>query len=142
MTRATQNPAEAGHGKESPQHEQRVHPRLRCKGIAELRVLPVGGVAVGALFDLSKKGCCILSDVPIPAFEHSNVEVHLKIKGMSLRVAGVVRHVHGQTRAGIEFLEVSARKAEQIEELMAELVEMDRSAAWEQYLTDKAQEVD
>lgn len=142
MTRASQGATKSGHESECTQHEQRVHPRLRCKGIAELRVLPVGGVAVGALFDLSKNGCCILSDIPIPAFEHSNVEVHLKVKGMSLRVAGVVRHVHGQTRAGIEFLEVSARKAEQIEELMGELVEMDRTAAWEQYLTDKAEEAE
>jgi hypothetical protein len=44
-------------------------------------------------------------------------------------VAGVIRHIHKHFRAGIEFVSISERKRDQIDELIAELTEMDKQAA-------------
>jgi hypothetical protein len=59
----------------------------------------------------------------------SNIEVHLKVRGIDLRVAGVIRHVRQGMRAGIEFVELSERKRDQIEELIGELTILDKKAA-------------
>lgn len=104
----------------------RVHPRLKCKGIARFRSLPHGRFIDGALADLSLRGCCIESDSPPQLAPDSPVEVILKVKGTALRLGGIVRHRTRQTRTGIQFLDVSPRKKEQIEELMEELLEMDK----------------
>ncbi|MGB7547191.1 MAG: PilZ domain-containing protein [Terracidiphilus sp.] len=106
--------------------ERRNHPRLKCKGVAELRILPAGGKMAAALIDLSIKGCCIEADNPIPAFTDTRVEVHLRMKGFTLRLAGAVRRLQGETQVGIEFIDMSDRKEEQIRELMADLFEMEQ----------------
>jgi PilZ domain-containing protein len=101
--------------------EHRRFPRLPCGGTADVRVLPNGSKQTGSLADLSKRGCCFLSDEPLRGCSGSNIEVHLKVRGIDLQVAGVIRHVHQRLRAGIEFVELSERKCEQIEELIREL---------------------
>lgn len=112
-----------------PQDERRSHPRLRCKGVAELRVFPYESKLPGTLLDLSPSGCCIETATPIPAVEHPCVEVHLRVNGFTLRIAGVVRNLHSDLRVGIEFVDVNSRKAEQIQELLVDLVEMESAAA-------------
>ena len=106
--------------------DRRAQPRLRCKGVAELIVLALGRRMAGTLLDLSARGCCIRTDAPLPALESPVVEVQLSVDGTTLRVAGVVRNLRGERRAGIEFTDVTARKAKQINELVTELVERNR----------------
>jgi PilZ domain len=108
--------------------ENRRYPRLCCGGIANLRVIPSGGKETGSLINLSKRGCCFLADDPLRGVEGSTIEVHLKIRGIDIRVAGVIRHVHKGIRAGIEFVGLSSRKCVQIDELIAELVALDQHA--------------
>lgn len=110
---------------------RRVHPRLECKGIVRMRILPYGAFVDGTLADLSIRGCCILLDSPDAGETNAAVEVLLKVKGTTLRLNGTVRHVSRKARMGIEFEEVSSRKKAQIEELMDELLEMDKAAALE-----------
>lgn len=121
-------------GKERSPKRGRVHPRLRCRGIARFRSLPHGRFIDGALVDLSLRGCCIESDGSPHMAPESAVEVILKVKGTALRLGGIVRHRTRQTRTGIQFLDVSPRKKEQIEELMEELLEMDKNVALEQLI--------
>jgi hypothetical protein len=109
--------------------DHRRFPRLACGGIADVRVLPNGEKETGTLINLSKVGCCFLSDLPLRAFPGSQLEVHLKVKGTDLRVAAVIRHIRDRRRAGIEFVEISERKRDQIEDLITELVEMDQLSA-------------
>jgi hypothetical protein len=78
--------------------------------------------------DLSVAGCCIELSSPMPNLENPRVEVHLTLKGTTLRVAGIIRQIRSENNVGIEFIEVSSRKAEQIAALFAELSEM-RDAA-------------
>lgn len=110
---------------------RRVHPRLECKGIVRMRLLPCGAFVDGALVDLSIRGCCILLEAPDAGEADACVEVLLKVKGTTLRLNGTIRHVSRKARTGIEFAEVSPRKKKQIEELMSELLEMDKAAELE-----------
>ena len=64
----------------------------------------------------------------MPNLENPRVEVHLKLKGTTLRVAGILRQIKSEKCVGIEFIEVSSRKAEQIKALFAELSEMQDAA--------------
>ncbi len=106
-----------------PQDDRRAQPRLRCKGTAEIRVLRAGTTMVGAIADLSVGGCCVVTEAELPRIEQPVVEVILTVNGFTLRVAGVVRNVKNERRAGIEFVDVTRRKADQILELVKELKE-------------------
>ena len=101
--------------------DRRAAPRMHCKGIAEVTVLSLGKRLAGKLLDLSASGCCIAVDLPMPAIETPVVEVQVAVDGTVLRVAGVVRNVRNERRIGIEFVNVSRRKADQINDLVAEL---------------------
>lgn len=104
------------------QDERRSKPRLRCKGVAEVIVLSIGKKMGGTLLDLSVNGCCIEAAGPIPRIESPAVEVVLTVNGFTLRLAGVVRNVRREYVAGIEFIGVTRRKSEQIQDLVKELV--------------------
>jgi len=104
------------------QDERRAKPRLRCKGVAEIIILSIRKRMNGTLLDLSVNGCCIETTEPMPPIEQPGVEVVFTVNGFTLRLAGVVRNVRQGHRAGIEFIDVTARKAEQIKELVKELL--------------------
>jgi len=101
--------------------EQRRFPRLSCDGIAHLRVIPSGGSETGCVVNLSKRGCCFVADKPLRGIAGSGIEVHLKVRGIDLRVPGIIRHIRKGVRAGIEFVDLSDRKRDQIDELIGEL---------------------
>lgn len=111
--------------------DRRADPRMRCKGIAEVTVLSLGKRLPGKLIDLSISGCCIATEGPMPPIESPVVEVQVAIDGTTLRVAGVVRNVLKDRRLGIEFVDVTQRKAQQIGELVAELIERGRESQQE-----------
>jgi c-di-GMP-binding flagellar brake protein YcgR len=106
--------------------ERRGSTRFRARGVAEFRVLPLGEARPAVLLDLSASGCSIEAPETFPASEHTPVDVILNMKGAKLRVGGEVRHFFGRRRVGIEFLDVSERRAAQIEELVEELLERAR----------------
>jgi hypothetical protein len=108
--------------------EHRKFPRLECGGVADLRVLPNGGSESGSLINLSKRGCCFLAHQPLRGVIGSRIEVHMKVRGIDLRVIGVMRHIHARTRAGIEFLDLSDRKLGEIDEVLVELTQTVASA--------------
>jgi hypothetical protein len=109
------------------QDERRAQPRLPCKGVAEIWILHNEDKIEGTLLDLSVAGCCIETKVAIPAIENPCVEVRLCVKGFTLRIAGVVRNIKKDMRAGIEFIDVTERKAAQIRELITDLIEMEKN---------------
>ena len=79
--------------------------------------------AVGSVANLSVQGCSIEADKKMPLLPHERVEVHLHLHGLTLQLAGIVRYMENNERVGIEFTDVSKRKAEQIEQLIEEIVE-------------------
>jgi c-di-GMP-binding flagellar brake protein YcgR len=103
--------------------ERRAHPRAEGWGTAWIGILPEGTKALSYLLDLGLGGCRVEADDAIPATDHANVEVLLHLKGYSLLLAGVIRHQEeNQTKAGIEFMDVSPRKAEKIQKLLDQLL--------------------
>ena len=109
------------------QDGRRTEPRFLCRGLAEVRVLPLGGRRSGTLLDLSASGCCIETIDPFPAIENPYVEVILTVSGFKLRIAGVVRRLHDRQRVGIEFIDVTERKAQQIGDLVEDLIEIEKN---------------
>ena len=104
--------------------ERRAHPRAEGWGTAWIGIFPEGTKALGYLLDLGLGGCRIEADDAIPAENDASVEVLLPLKGYTIRLAGEIRHLEdGKTRAGIEFTDVSPRKAEQIQKLLDQLIE-------------------
>ena len=109
------------------QDERRAQPRFHCKGVAAIRVLAVEAKLAGTLLDLSASGCRIETAAPFPAIENPYIEVVLCVDGITLRIAGVVRNTNQDNRVGIEFMDVTERKAEQIEALIADLTELEKN---------------
>lgn len=107
----------------SKRDNRRAQPRLRCKGVAKVVLLRLHRKLPGTLLDLSVGGCCIQTNQPIPSIERPAVEVQLTVNGITLRVAGIVRNVRKDCFAGIEFINVTPRRADQILELVKELLE-------------------
>jgi len=103
--------------------ERRLHPRLRCKGVGEFRILPNGPSITGTLVNLSLSGCCIASETEIPAKLKQPLEVQLTACDFRLRLAAEVRRLDAKT-VGIQFLDVSSRKEEQVRYLIDELFEL------------------
>jgi c-di-GMP-binding flagellar brake protein YcgR len=102
--------------------ERRGNPRVASWGTAWLGIFPEGTRVICYLLDLGLGGCQIEADGAIPASEGVCVEVLLHLEGSTLRLGGVIRHLEeNQTRAGIEFADVSPRKAVQIQNLIDQL---------------------
>ena len=103
--------------------EHRAHPRLRCKGTAEVHLYPADITYDGTLADLCLGGCCVQVSKPVEEPPGTHVEVYLRVMGTTVQVTGVLCHVRDQVRAGIQFTGLSSRKREEIHELMDELFE-------------------
>lgn len=111
---------------QEPGDDNRRHPRLACTGIARIRVLPEGSGQTGSLVNLSKRGCLFVCDKVLSGQPGSAIEIHLKVKGIDLRLPGVIRRIDKGVRAGIEFVELSDRKCDQIDLLISDLIELHR----------------
>ena len=107
---------------------RRAHPRLQCKGLAQIKLAPGEQPLPGWLMDLSISGCCIEWAEPVRGDVGSAIEIQLTVKGSVLRLMGVIRYIHGKKRTGIEFTQVSHRKREQIDAVIREVLEMRRLA--------------
>ena len=108
------------------EHERRKHPRLRCKGSAELRFLEQNVRLRGVIVDLSMSGCAVDCDRALPRLKDAQVEVCLTIDGSRLLLGGVIRNTRRhELRAGVEFVDVTPRKADQIQLMVRELVKHD-----------------
>ena len=109
------------------QDERRVKQRFQCTGVATIHVLALEAKMEGMLLNLSVTGCCIETKTPFPAIENPYVEVIFCVDWITLRIAGVVRNTRGENRVGVEFTEVTKRKSEQIEYLIADLIEIEKN---------------
>jgi c-di-GMP-binding flagellar brake protein YcgR len=90
-------------------------------GTAVIRIQPYGPDVLGVLLDLSEGGCGVEFGIGIPAQVGAPVEVDLNVRGVTLRRAGVIRYievirrVERETRAGIEFIEASPQRSEEVD---------------------------
>jgi hypothetical protein len=106
--------------------DRRASRRFRFWGIAGINILPDGPMVLCYLLDLGLGGCSVDADEAIPARVNGSVEVLLRVDQLTLRLAGVIRHMEKKTRAGIGFTDLSLRKVEQIHHLMGMLIEEEK----------------
>jgi hypothetical protein len=75
----------------------------------------------GCIVDVSLGGCRIRTDQRFPVGIYRRVETEFTIDGLPFRLGGVVQSIHDKFSVGIRFLDMSARKREQLLELVAEM---------------------
>jgi hypothetical protein len=100
---------------------RRAHRRLNCRGSAEVDLFPQDRRLVCTVVDLSIGGVCLETEEPVLIEPGQRLEVLLYVKDSVIKLAGVLCHVRRCSYLGIQFRDVSARKAAQIKELMVEL---------------------
>ena len=96
-----------------------------------LRILPEGPAIHGAVHNLSQGGCLIECETAITAVKSSQVEVQLDVADFRLLLLGEIRRIQGETMAGIQFIDLSSRKQQQILYLIGELHEMERARSYQ-----------
>lgn len=107
--------------------DRRRSPRLKCRGNAQLRLLDYEAAQSiqfqGKILDLSLFGCCIETEKTVPLRVKDRLEVYFQLNGLPILVMGETKVIHAENRFGIEFLDLSPRKKEQLSFLMSELIE-------------------
>ncbi|HTW61542.1 MAG TPA: PilZ domain-containing protein [Terracidiphilus sp.] len=88
---------------------------------AVIRLVKIGSRLSGQILDVSLSGCRIRTAERFPVGIYTRVEVEFRLRGTPLQLGGVVQAIHGRKEVGIRFLDVSARKREQLAELIAEI---------------------
>ena len=78
----------------------------------------------GRILDLSLGGCRIRTDERFPVGIYTRVETEFRLAGLPFRLGGVIQAIHDRHMVGIRFLDMSSRKREQVEELMADIREV------------------
>jgi hypothetical protein len=110
--RVQQQSAEGGAGRRSTT-------RYACEGSVELRREGGAPALWGVLCDVSLTGCYVETTSPLPA--HTRVEVLLKVEGVEIRGAGIVRTSHPSVGMGIALSEMSVEDRDRLDRLIAEL---------------------
>jgi hypothetical protein len=112
--------------------ERRTQPRHAVDTSVAVYFVYSGCRMQGRIVDLSLGGCCIRSLEPFPVGTHTRVEIEFCLNGLPFRLAGVSQTVHDRHQVGIRLLDVSSRKREQLNELIAEIAEMQGTGIREQ----------
>jgi len=108
-------------------HERRSHGREGVDSSAVIFLVHSASRLSGRILDLSPGGCRIRTDEPFPVGIFTRVETEFHLEGMPFRLGGVVQAIHDRQHIGIRFLDMSARKHEQLETLIEDLEELKRA---------------
>jgi hypothetical protein len=69
-------------------------------------------------------GCLIRSDERFPVGIYTRVETEFRLEGLPFRLGGVIQSIRDPHNVGIRFLDMSPRKREQVEQLIAEIAKI------------------
>jgi len=101
--------------------ERRAQARQQVDTSANLILVRGGSVLSGRIVDLSLGGCRIHTSELFSVDIYTRVEIEFQLRGMPFRLGGVVQALHNRDTVGIRFLDVSARKRQQVAELIEEI---------------------
>jgi hypothetical protein len=120
--------AHAGEKVQNPSvRNRRLEARCCVDTSALIRLVKIRSRLAGQILDLSQSGCRIRTTERFPVGIYTRVEVEFRLQGLPLLLGGVVQAIHGRDEVGIRFLDVSARKGEDLKELIAEIHEAQNS---------------
>jgi hypothetical protein len=101
--------------------DRRTQARHAMNSRATIYFVDVRAEVAGRIVDVSVSGCRIRTDERFPVGIYRRVEAEFTVDGLPFRLAGVVQSVHDKFTVGIRFLDVSARKRVQLEELIEDI---------------------
>ena len=104
--------------------ERRAQTRHKVDDSAWIDFIRMGSRRRGPIVDLSLGGCRIRMEERFPVGIYTRVEAGFRVEGVPIRVGGVIQAIHDPSLVGIRFLDLSERKREQLERLIAEIEEM------------------
>ena len=95
---------------------------MDCTGIVQVSFFPDQKIYDATLYDLSMGGCGLKIEDRALAKLNSIVEMNIQVRGLSLRVNGIIKNILGDgLRIGIEFMDVRPDQAVRIYQLIGEL---------------------
>jgi c-di-GMP-binding flagellar brake protein YcgR len=103
--------------------ERRVASRHEVDTSAVIHLINISSKQSGRIIDLSLGGCRIETDERFPVGIYTRVETEFHLEGLPFRLGGVVQALHKGRIVGLRFLDMSSRKREQLEQLIAEIEE-------------------
>lgn len=106
--------------------ERRVQVRHALNSDVAVVLVHSGLKLHGRILDLSGSGCRVRCDDPLLVGIYTRVEAEFRLEGFPLRLGGVIQASHAPRVVGIRFLDLSARKREQLEQLIVEMMEVEQ----------------
>jgi hypothetical protein len=106
------------------QRERRTQARHEVDTSAVILLIKIASRLEGRILDLSLSGCRIRTNERFPVGIYTRVETEFRLEGLPFRLGGVTQALHDRHHVGIRFLDMSQRKREQLEQLIAEIEEM------------------
>jgi len=111
---------------------RRSAPRLPVDGPATLLLLRHGSSVPCRVLDLSMGGCLVETQKQMLAGMQLRVEVSFKVNGLALRFNGLTQWTDGRRRVGIRFVDLTARRKDELAELLCEVEQQNAAKAAEQ----------
>lgn len=102
---------------------RRAHSRYGVDASAVVYLVKIGSRMEGRLFDLSMGGCRIQTRERMNVGIYRQVEVEFCLEGLPFRLGGVFQAIHDRQTVGIRFIDLSARKRDQLEQLIRDIEE-------------------
>ena len=104
--------------------ELREHPGRVAHNSSTIILARDGSRFRGRIISLSLRGCSIRTEKRIPVGIYSRVETEFHLRRFPFRLDGVIEAMHDRYTAGIQFLDLSEHKRQQVLELIGELEEI------------------
>ena len=108
--------------------DRRREPRHKIDTSAVIRLIDIAALVRGRIVNVSFGGCCIRTIQRFPVGVYRRVEIEFYVDGLPFRLGGVIQGIHDPFSVGIRFLNVSARKREQLAQLIEEIKELRKRA--------------
>jgi len=101
--------------------ERRTQTRHEVDTAAVIQLININSKQTGRILDLSMGGCRIKTDARFPVGIYRRAEAEFYLEGLPFRLGGVIQDIQNGNMVGIRFLDLSARKKEQLEQLIREI---------------------
>lgn len=108
--------------------ERRLNARHGVDGMAKLLMVKGGVSLPGRVLNVSLGGCRFRAEEQFDLGIYIRVEAEFYLHGKPFRMAGVSQSIIDKNTVGIRFLDLSARRLDELTELIAEIVEDEAGA--------------